>query len=261
MRGAALWAVCCLAVSGAPAAELKQETVQAFDRYIRDAEARMDQRLRPGSHFLWVDEDAQRAARVRGGEIAIESRTGQDTIGVPGGLIHDWIGAVFIPGVTLDKTLALVQDYNRHKDIYKPEVVDSRLLSHHGSDFKVYLRLLKKKVITVVLDTDHDARYYRLDATHCHSHSYSTRIAEVEDPGKPDERDLPPGEDHGFLWRLDSYWRFQERDGGVYVECEAISLTRGIPAGLAWVIQPIIRTLPRESLGNTLRETRAALMK
>jgi hypothetical protein len=123
------------------------------------------------------------------------------------------------------------------------------------------MRLLKKKVITVVLDTDHDVHYYPLDSTREHSRSYATRISEVENPGRNDEHVLEPGEGHGFLWRLNSYWRFQERDGGVYIECQAVSLSRGIPTGLGWMIEPIIKSLPRESLASTLLETRQALEK
>jgi hypothetical protein len=128
-----------------------------------------------------------------------------------------------------------------------------------GEEFQVYLRLVKKKVLTVVLDTYHEVHYFQVDATRWYSRSTSTRISEVENAGKADERVLPPGEGHGFLWRLNSYWRFQERDGGVYVECEAISLTRAIPVGLGWMIQPIIRSLPRDSLIHTLEATRSAL--
>jgi len=250
-----------LCISGARAAELKPETVQAFDRYARDAEARLEQRLRPGGRFLWVDDAPDRARQARAGQVVVENRSGQDSTPIPGGLIHDWIGAAFLPGVTLEKLLARVQDYNRHKEIYQPEVMDSRLLSRNGNDFKIYLRLMKKKVITVVLDTWHDVHYYPLDATRWHSRSYSTRIVAVENPGQPEERALPPGNDQGFLWRLDSYWRFEQRDGGVYIECEAISLTRSVPAGLGWLVQPFIKSLPRESLANTLRETRAAFVK
>ena len=261
MRLAAALILCALSLSGARAVELKPETVQAFERYIRETESRLEQRLRPDGKFLWVDEEPKRVAQVRQGQLAIENRGAQDTLAVPGGLIHDWVGAVFIPGVTLGKTLALIQDYDHNQDNYKPEVLASRLISRHGNDFKVHLRLMKQKVITVILDTDYDVRYFPLDGGRCHSRAYSTRIAEVENAGKRDERILPPGKDDGFLWRLYSYWRFQERDGGVYVECEAISLTRAIPAGLGWLIEPIITTLPRESLANTLRETRAALQK
>jgi hypothetical protein len=259
MRLAAAWILGALSVSGARAVELKPETVQAFDRYIRETEARLQQRLSPDAKFLWADEEPQRIAQVRQGQLAVKNRGGQDALPVPGGLIHDWIGAVFIPGVTLEKTLALVQDYGHNRDNYKPEVLASRLVSRNGNDFKVYLRLMKKKVITVILDSDYDVRYFPLDGGRCHSRAYSTRIAEVENAGQPDERLLPPGKDDGFLWRLYSYWRFQERDGGVYVECEAISLTRAIPAGLSWLVEPIVTSLPRESLASTLRETRAAL--
>lgn len=180
---------------------------------------------------------------------------------MPSGLIHDWIGAVFIPGTTVKETLALIQDYDRHKNIYQPEVIDSVLKSHHGNDFKIYLRLLKKKIITVVLDTNHDVHYLSLDRTRWCCHSHTTRISEVEDAGGPEERVLPPDTGHGFLWRLNSYWRFQEKEIGVYAECRAISLTRNVPFGLGWVIEPIIQSLPRESLINTLEATRQALQR
>jgi len=260
MRRLAVLGLCWLGVC-ARAAELKPETIQAFDRYIRDTEARLDKRVQAGATFLWTDEAPNRARQVRAGHIVVENRSQGESTPVPGGLIHDWVGAVFVPRVTLGQVIARVQDYNHHKDFYKPEVLDSRLLSRNGNDFKIYLRLMKKKVITVVLNTEHDARYFPLDATRCYSRSYATRIAEVEHPGTPEERELPPGNDQGFLWRLNSYWRFEERDGGVYVECEAISLTRPVPAGLGWLIEPFIKNLPRESLANTLRETRAEFGK
>ncbi|MGA2132868.1 MAG: hypothetical protein ABSH50_11295 [Bryobacteraceae bacterium] len=247
-------------LAGARAAELQPETIQAFDRYIREAEARAGPRAQPGGQFLWTAEDPRRLAQVLAGQVAIENLGGEGTIPVPQGLIHDWIGAVFIPGATLPRTLALVQDFDHNRDHYRPEVMASRLIAHNGNDFKVYMRLMKKKVITAILDTEYDVRYFPLDKSRCQSRAYSTSIREVENAGKRDERVLPPGNDHGFLWRLDTYWRYQERDGGVYVECEAISLTRAIPAGLAWLIEPIIRSLPRESLENTLRQTRLALL-
>jgi hypothetical protein len=153
-----------------------------------------------------------------------------------------------------------VQDYDNHKNIYKPDVIASKLISHHGNDFQIYLRLLKKKIMTVVLDTDHDVHYRSLDGARWTCRSYTTRIAEVEDAGSPKERVLPPDTGYGFLWRLYSYWRFQEREAGVYVECRAISLTRDVPLGLGWILEPIIQKLPKESLINTLEATRQALL-
>src|SRR6185295_12332602 len=119
--------------------------------------------------------------------------TGKPDIGVSGGLIHDWVGSVFIPGATLEKTMAMVQDYNRHKDIYKPEVIDSRLLSRNGGEFHIFLRLLKKKVITVVLNTEHEVKYSQVDRTKWRSVSRNTTNTEVDKPGKPDEHEKPPG--------------------------------------------------------------------
>ena len=241
---------------GTLAADLRPATVQAFDRYIQQTE----QRLNARKVFLWADESADRNRRVKNGEVVVEPTGSKPVIDVTDGLIHDWVGAVFLPGINLAATLEHIQDYDHARTLHH-EVVDSRILAHSGNDFRVYMRLLKKKVITVVLDTEHDIHYFPIDATHCRSQSRTTKIAEVDNPGKANERELPPGTGHGFLWRLDTYWRFQERDGGTWIECQAISLTRDIPTGLGWLIEPIIRSLPRESLENTLRETAAAFAK
>jgi hypothetical protein len=111
----------------------------------------------------------------------------------------------------------------------------------------------------VVLDTEYDVHYVHLNATRAYSRSYSTRVSEVESAEQPGEHHKPAGNDSGFLWRLNSYWRFQEQDGGVYVQLEAISLTRDIPDGLGWLIRPFVTSIPRESLVFTLVRTRKAL--
>ncbi len=257
-----------LLTAGALAAELKPATVQAFDRYIRLTEARITGEVGSGSAFLWMDGlPADRRTLVlqqlRQGQVIIErlkTLDGGKEIEVPDGLIHHWLGVVFIPGISLQKTLALVQDYDQHYRYYKPDVIASKLRERNGNDFKIFLRFYKKKVITVVMNTEHDVHYFPLSPTRLHSRSYTTRIAEVDNFGEPDEHEKPVDDGGGFLWRLYSYWRFEERDGGVYVQCEAISLTRDIPALVSWLVKPFVTSVPRESLQNTLTNTRSALV-
>ncbi|MBL8295064.1 MAG: hypothetical protein JNN08_24685 [Bryobacterales bacterium] len=239
------------------AVELKPRTEEEFNRFVREAESRITSEARTGDGFLLALSPVQHTL-LRNGEILTETRLPGGDRKVTSGLIHDWAGVVFVPGVDVRDVIFAVQAYDRHKDFYKPEVVDSRLISRSGQDFIIMLRLLKKKVVTVVLQTEHAVHYEQIDSWHWWSQSHSIRIAEVLHPGRPDEEQLPPGTGRGFLWRLNSYWTFQELDGGTYVECEAISLTRDIPRGLGWLIHPIIRELPRESLIATLRGTRDA---
>jgi hypothetical protein len=250
------------------AAELKPEAAQGFDRYVHLTEQRMQTELQPGGAFLWADglpEARRRDAfmRLQHGDVVserLETRASAGDFQTPGALIHHWVGTVFIPGVSLQQVLTLLQDYDHHVEYYSPDVTKSKMLAHAGNDFQVYLRLKRKKIVTVVLDTDYDVHYQAIDAARAQSRSYSTRIAEVEDSGEPGERQLPPGKDRGFLWRLYSYWRFSRTDHGVYVQCEAISLTRDVPSGLNWLVGPFIESIPRESLEFTLRSTRAGVL-
>jgi hypothetical protein len=247
---------------------LKPETAQAFDRYVQLTEARIKSEVSQTEKFLYVDgldepRRSQVLAALKRGEIFMErlqtlGPAGQN-IEAPNAIIHHWLGAVFVAGANLRETITLMQDYNHHQDIYRPEVVRSRLLSRQGNDFKIYYRLRKKKIITVTLNTNHDVHYFPVDSTHWYSRSYSTRIAEVANADTPNEHEKPIGHDGGFLWRINSYWKFEEKDGGVYIECESISLTRDIPTGLGWLIRPFVTSIPKESLEMTMGSTRAAL--
>jgi IS1 family transposase len=238
---------------------LKQQTVLVFDTYIRDAEVTMDENLRSKGPFLWSDANSEVMQKTLSSQVVAQFWSGHGPAKIPDGLIHDWIGAAWMPDATMDKTLALIQDYDNHKNIYKPEVIASKLVRRQGNDFQIYLRLLKKKILTVVLDTDHQAHYRSVDRTRWICQSHTTRIAEVQNAGNANEKVLPPDSGYGFLWRLNSYWRFHERDGGVFMECRAISLTRDVPLGLGWIIEPIIQRLPKDSLVHTIECTRQAL--
>ena len=255
--GQASWPVLNMGEDVQPV-QLKSETLQAFEAYIRDAEAAMEQTLR-GDGFLWSEGEPKRAKQVRQGKVVADLWQGKSPAKIPAGLIHDWIGAVFIPGANVARVLARIQDYDNYKNLYRPEVMDSKLIARRGDDFQIYLRVLKKKIVTVVLDTDHDVHYFHVDGARWGCRSYTTRTAEVDDAGKPKEKVYPPDTGYGFLWRLYSYWRFEERDGGVCAECRAISLTRDIPTVLKWIVEPMVRSLPKDTLMHTLKATRDAV--
>ena len=174
------------------------------------------------------------------------------------------------PKATAAAAVRLLQNYDHHAEIYAPAVARSRLLSHSvngaprsaapGDEFRFSLRFVMTKVITVVVDGEHHARFAWLGPGRARSWIRSVRLAEVSGAGTSGEREEPVGRGGGYLWRLNSYWRFEERDGGVYLECESISLTRDIPLGLGWAIGPLVTSLPRESLEFTLQTTRTRLM-
>jgi hypothetical protein len=246
--------------------QLKPATVAAFDRYVSLTEQRMANEVNSDG-YLWIDTAPAEQrnsyyARLRKGEVLtkkLQTLENGRVIEIPDGLIHHWIGLVFIPGASLAQTIDLLQDYDSQYKHYAPEVERSRLIRRNGNDFRVYLRLRRKKVVTVVLNTEYDVHYTNLGNGRASARSYSTRIAEVEHAGDANEIEKAVGNDSGFLWRLNSYWRFWQRDGGTYVQLEAISLTRDIPAGLGWLIRPIVMSVRQESLEFTLGRTRASL--
>jgi hypothetical protein len=167
---------------------------------------------------------------------------------------------VFVPGAKLDDVLHLLQDYNHHAQYYAPDVQQSRIEQRNGEHYRVFLRFRRTKIITAVIDTVNDIQYYRDSPTQVHSRSSAIRINEVDNPGQPDEQEKPAGHDNGFLWGMETWWRMEQKDGGVYVQSEVVSLTRDIPTGLGWMIGPFVQSIPRESLTFTLAATRRAVL-
>jgi len=212
------------------AAALMPETSRAFDRYIELAEKEI-----AASPFLYT-------TAHRGQTVVVERKI--PNVPVPDGQIHDWLGVLLIPGANIASVRAVMQDYDNYKRIYQPDVTDSKLLSRDGDHFRVFLRMYKHEFLTLVYDSEYDVRYSVTAPDRLEIVSRSTRIAQA-------------GDDHGFLWRLNSYWRFLQADGGVYAQCRAISLSRDIPFGFGW-LRGFLQKFPRESMVNTLEATRRA---
>jgi hypothetical protein len=252
---------------GVMEADLRPQTVAAFDRYVSLVEARIDGELRRPDGFLYLDRlaEAKRSSvdsAVRRGEVVVESQEIPDqgrTVNIPDGRVHHWLGLAFMPGVRVADAVKLLQDYDRHAEIYAPSVQRSKILSRNGDRFHVFLRFTQKKVITVTVNSEHDAEFFRLGPDRVHSRIRSTRIAEVADAGTPTEHEKPVGRDGGYLWRLNTYWRVLERDGGTYIQCESLTLTRDIPFGVGWLVGPFVTSIPRESLSFTMQRMRKAL--
>lgn len=250
------------------AAELKQETVQAFDRYIRVSSARMEAEVRPGGPFLWVDSLSQPSRqrlydRLYRGQLEIRQEKTEEegrSIEVPDGLIHHWTGVAFVPGVSLERALSLLQDYDNHWRTYKPDVRRSKLLEHTEDSFKIHLQFYKESPRRVSFNTEFEVHFSRIDATHVISRAASTRIAELVRPEQPDSPEFPVGQGHGYLWRVNNYWRLEEKDGGVYMQVESIAVSRDVPAIFAWFVNPLIRRVSRQTLANLLSATRRGML-
>lgn len=244
----------------ANAAELKQKTVEAWNEYVRAANSHMQERLQTDKHFLWIDEAPDRRARTRRGELLVSGVSTHNPKRVLSGLIHHWIGAAFIPNANLDEVFAVVRDYSRYKEFYRPAVVDSKPLSQAGTHDRFSMLLRNKAVLKrTALESDYESSYLHVDGKHWYSVASATRVQEIEDYGQSGERKVALNEGGGYVWRLHSISRFEERDGGVYIELEAIALSRDIPLSLRWLVDPIMRRVSRDALTTSLRQTSNAV--
>lgn len=244
-------------------AEPTHTALAAFNAYCKEVEARLAQQHRSTETFiaLMKAEPASEALRLRQGELIVEQfppGTGGD---LAGAMLYDWRGTAFAPGATAADFERLMRDFHTYPQHFSPQVLEARMLEQDGDHLQAWMRVRQRHVITVVMDTTYDIRYGHLDARHGYSISRSTQIDEIESAGSSAEHTLSSSEEHGFLWRLNTYWSYEERDGGLYLQIEAVSLTRSVPRGLGWAIGPYVQSVPRESLEFTLRSAINALRK
>jgi hypothetical protein len=239
-------------------AELKKETQEAWDAYIQTANSRMVDRTR--DPFLWVDEAPDRFRSVRDGKILVSPIGQQNPKPVPYGLIHDWIGAAFIPDAKLEDVLSAARNYGDYKKFYKPDVIDSKSLGTAGTCDKYSMLLLNKELVaSTALEGEYEACYHRLDDRRWYSIAHTTHMQEIRHYGQPGAQEFPPDQGSGYIWRLYSFARFEERDGGVYVELEVIVLSRDIPIAVRWMVNPVLRRVSKNAMMTSLRQMEEAV--
>ena len=251
------------------ASGLRTEAGAAFDRYVKLTEQRLDAEIAHGQNFLWIDalsgnrrQEMQRGLQD-GGLIneRLETRDGGKSIDAPDALIHHWLAIVFVPGVSVNAAVALMEDYDHHARVFGPNIAASKILERKDERFRVALRFYVKKVIGVTLDTENQAEFFRLSPDRAHSRIRSTKVTEITNAGTPQQGEKAPGQENGFMYRLNTYWRFLQRDGGTYIQCESLTLSRDVPFALSWIIKPFVTQVPKESLSFTLERAKAELLK
>jgi putative flippase GtrA len=251
----------------AAAAELQPETLKAWSDYVRAVETRINSELSSKEKFLSLDfkyssKAAQERQALLSGNILIE-KVAVDSDSereIPDGMIQHWRGFIFIPGVNLDSVLYRVENPTA-EDMKQEDVKDSRVLEKTPGQLKLYLKLQRKKIVTVVYSTEHLIQYWKCSDSKAWSSSVATRIREIESIEGKAERERPEGHDSGFLWKLNSYWRYQQVDGGVIVECESMTLSRSVPAILSPIANPLIKSVARESMQRTLQSFRTRMTR
>jgi hypothetical protein len=262
-----LLVLCLCLPSPASAHQPKPETLAAYERYRTLTEARMDADRKAG-HFLYFDRfTAERRAEIDAqllrGEFYLEQLRTLDAakkIPVPGGLIHHWIGAGFISGATLAQTKAVLEDYENQKTSYYPDVRKSHLVSQNGNTREVFLQFYSKTIVTAVFNVNFASTTTEYSPTQTQIRACSTRVADVEDFGTPNERELAPVYSRGYLWQLCTWWHIEEKSAGTYIQVEAIELSRTVPFVFTWLVNPIIRDVPKTFLSHLLTATRKAVL-
>jgi hypothetical protein len=245
-----------VALSVAHAATLRPEALKAWEDYVENASGVIRERANAPSDFLRIDATPAVAAKVHNGRIVVSPAAAHIPKKVPSGLIHHWVGAAFLPSKTIKDVAAVIRDYPRYAEVYAPHVQEPRVISTSENVDLFSAILMNRSVLSkTALDCDYETTFVRVGDRRMYSITQSKRIQEIADYGTAKQHMLPEGEGTGLIWRLYSVSRFEEREDGLYIETEAMALTRDIPSALRLVVEPIVRRVSREALETALRQT------
>ncbi len=240
--------------------KLHDETLAAWNEYVQLVCSRTENHAHQVP-FLWITELPPRSAEVHAGEIAVWNQRNDGSFSVPHGLIHDWLGAVFIPHSSISNVLSVIRNYGRYAEIYNPAVIQAQALPSYKLDDRFSMIVLHKELfVTAAVRGEYETRYVQIDENHWYSISRSTRLQAIQNVNTPEMHVLPPDEGPGYIWRLLSVTKFEQSDDGVYVEMEALALSRDVPLMWRWLVDPIIAKLGKNSVHTTLEQTRKAVL-
>jgi hypothetical protein len=242
------------------ALELDPQALAAWDGYLATIKTQMQARLTGAMPFLWIDQAPGRAQRLKAGEIIVSPLARSNPVPVSHGLLHHWIGAVFVPGATIQDLADVVSDYSAYNQIYRPTIVKAELLGSTAQE-QTFSILWVQRVLfaTEAFHTEFNSSYVPLNGDRGYRTFFTTSIQQIEHYGERDERKLPVDEGSGYVWRLATFVRFEQRDGGLYLEMEVLGLSRDLPRSLQLLLGPIISHIPREALAAKLGQTREAI--
>jgi putative flippase GtrA len=244
--------------TASPAAAQSAPALKGWDSYVATIERRYDD---AGPSFFTLDlRNAKRwRDKAKAGEIPMEE---VDPPSVAEAKMHHWAGAVYVPHTTVEAVVKKMQDYAGREAEFYQDVKASKLLQRNGDRLRVFMRIERDaSILTATYNTEHAVEYRQIDSTRASSRSVATRIVELADAGTSREREKRSGEDHGFLWRLNAYWRFEQTGDGVLIECESVSLSRSVPFVVRPLVGPIANRIARESLETTLKSLRTFLTR
>ena len=236
-------------------AALKPETIREFESYRATVDQELESRVSGKRAFQWIEEHPERRQEVLSGRVVTVPLTGPDGRSVSHGLVHDWVGDIYLRGVKLNAVRDFLLDTERHPSVFA-DVKEATVLSRNGNRSVTKLRLVKKKILTVVLDVEYQNDWQDLPGQRWTMNARSRKVVEV-DNGNP----LPPDTGHGFLWRMNTHWLLRQDEGGTWVELRSLTLSRDTPRGLGWIIRPLIRNFPAEAILGTLQGTQKALAR
>lgn len=236
------------------AAVVTSRTLTVWEEYVQQAKTDLIRHSCDPNHFLFINQQPAEHAPVSFSEtFALPSAQGA-MIAVPSGLIHHWTGTVFISNARALDLLAVLQDYNSYAEFYKPAVVASKLLSHTPVEYNYQLKFMQKGFgVKAGLLGEFRTTYTQLTSGTGYSVTEATSLIELRNPEGHDEQSLSPEASHGYVERVFTIVKYRESIDGVWIELETLTLSRGVPASVRWLIAPVVQRFSRQVTIDTLQ--------
>jgi hypothetical protein len=239
-----------------PIFHLDPATAKAFEDYVVAWEKSGEAAFQ-STGKLWIDSSPRRDAFLAG-KVVVEQKESKD---VGSGSIHHYSGVVHIKGATIEQVRKVMQDYPNYQKIFKGDLGSSSATTEPDSKpedehFHSKLLLVQSTLwVSVTYDTLYDTHYLRHAKDRWEVRSKSISIKELTEPKNFSSKPFPEGDDHGFLWKTNTYWFARQQGDGLDLEADSLSLSRPIPSGFGWWGNK----RSRDAVDKMIRDTMGAL--
>lgn len=269
MRKLLLALVACLVLAiPAPAETLQKTTMKQWDDYVHNTELwRTKSAKDPRSYDISNLANQSTVDGWKSGKLVVWPYWGKPFIHIHEGLIHDWVGIVFIPKATIHDVIFTSRNYYGYPEMYKPTGIYAKPDSMYSEDITLPYRediftmvvSQKTSMVTATIDGEYDVRFFKVDDKHWYSIMQSTRLQAIDNYGKDGEKIYPIDEGPGYLWRSYNFTKYEQTEDGVYMELETIALSRDVPFFWRWIVNPMIERSARNYIHSFLEQTRTAV--
>lgn len=241
---------------GGDGAERDRGAGNDWDHYVAAVRAQTDAECRLPAALLWVRKSEPRIRNVLSGAIVVDATEGAGHKATRDGTIHDWTGALYLPGITPGRVFSTLNATDGVPRLSGPAMIETEVVSRAPNAVRIAATSDEWTALSgYILRASYESVYVwpAPDRWWCLSRTTGVQQSAFWRLGQTKKQ--LAGID-GYIRSLSCATLVAGAMNGSIIEVRALLLARSAPNLMAWLVNVIVRRLCRTVIVTTLRQTR-----